>query len=129
MTRSLWWALVWALFIAFLCLTPGTALPQWEWADLLSVDKLVHAVIFGVFTALIARGLRQRSATAMSRTRMLVIAGTFSTLYGAGMEVLQEIPELNRQGDLVDLTANTIGALSGAWIVKRRWSRTSRAAG
>jgi hypothetical protein len=40
MTRYLRLAIAWALLIAFLCLTPGKALPQWEWADLLSVDKV-----------------------------------------------------------------------------------------
>jgi VanZ family protein len=123
MTRFLRLAIVWALLIAALCLTPGKALPQWEWADLLSVDKLVHMLMFGVLTYLSARGLRDRAANAWGNGRILLIAGALSFGYGALMEVLQGIPGLGRHGDLLDLTANTIGAVVGALLVKRLWAR------
>jgi len=125
MTRFLRLALAWALIIAALCLTPGKALPQWQWADLLSVDKLIHALMFGVFTYLLARGLRERATNAWPMGRLLWIAGSLSFAYGALMEVLQEWPGLGRNGDMVDLTANTIGAVLGAYIVHRIWVRGS----
>lgn len=125
MTRFLRLAIVWALIIAALCLTPGKALPSWEWADLLSVDKLVHMLMFGALSYLIARGLRDRSVNTWSDGRILLISGLLSFSYGALMEVLQEMPGLGRNGDLVDLTANTIGAVVGAWLVKRLWARRS----
>ena len=53
MTRHLRLALAWSFLIAFLCLTPGRNLPHWEWADLLSVDKLVHMLMFGILSYLV----------------------------------------------------------------------------
>ncbi|HQW05372.1 MAG: VanZ family protein [Flavobacteriales bacterium] len=114
-------ALAWALLIAFLCLTPGKALPEWEWADLLSVDKAIHALIFGVFAVLLAFGLRERAA--WTESRILWTACLGSVAYGGLMEVLQEIPDLGRQGDWVDLTANTVGAVLGLIWTRRRWNR------
>ena len=128
MTRFLRLAITWALIIAALCLTPGKAIPSWEWADLLSVDKLVHMLMFGVLSYLLARGFRDRTANTWSQSRMLVIAGLLSVGYGALMEVLQEIPGLGRHGDLVDLTANTIGAVGGAVLVRRLWMKKAAVA-
>ncbi|MBX2971960.1 MAG: VanZ family protein [Flavobacteriales bacterium] len=128
MTLFLRLAIAWALLIAFLCLTPGKALPQWEWADLLSVDKLVHVLMFGVLSYLLARGFRARENNAWPDAKVLVIAGVLSFAYGALMELLQDIPGLGRNGDVVDLTANTIGAVVGAWLVHRLWQRKSAAA-
>jgi len=125
-------ALAWALLIAALCLTPGKALPQWQWADLLRVDKLVHMGMFGVLTVLVACGLLKRRTNELPLVRSLLFAGSFSVLYGASMEVLQEIPGLNRRGDVIDLIANTAGAVVGAlwlrWQLKRKGALTSAAA-
>lgn len=124
MTRYLRLAIAWALLIAFLCLTPGKALPQWEWADLLSVDKLVHMLMFGALSYLLARGIKDREGNSWSDAKVLVVAGSISFVYGALMELLQETPGLGRNGDLVDLTANTIGAVVGAYLVYRFWTRS-----
>lgn len=131
--RSMRPALAWALLIALLCLTPGKALPQWQWADLLRVDKLVHTMMFGVLTVLLARGLRGRPSNELPLPKVLLMAGVVSVLYGASMEALQEIPGLNRRGDLIDLIANTAGAVAGAiwlrWRLKRKAAAISAAAG
>jgi VanZ family protein len=123
MTRYLRLAIAWALLIAFLCLTPGKALPQWEWADLLSVDNVVHMLMFGALSYLLARGIKDREGNNWSYARVLIAAGSISFVYGALMELLQETPGLGRNGDLVDLTANTIGAVVGAYLVYRFWTR------
>ena len=127
MHRKLRPALAWAVLIAVLCLTPGNALPTWEWADLLSVDKLVHMAMFAVMTVLLAYGLSARSAGAEKQGRILLSAALISIAYGGAMEVLQEIPVLHRRGDLVDLTANTLGALAGFLWMRSHWNKQRRA--
>ncbi len=86
------------MLIAFLCLTPGKALPQWEWADLLSVDKVVHMLMFGALSYLLARGIKDRESNSWSTARVLTVAGLISFGYGALMEFLQETPGLGRNG-------------------------------
>lgn len=127
MHRKLRPALAWAVLIGVLCLTPGSALPTWEWADLLSVDKLVHMAMFAVMTVLLAYGLAARDPGHGKQARILLMAALISIGYGGAMEVLQEIPVLHRRGDLVDLTANTLGALAGFLWMRARWNKQRRA--
>ena len=117
-------ALGWASIILVLCLTPGSALPQWQWADLLSVDKLVHAAIFGILVVLLVRGLEGQSTGSSMAVRALPIAVVIGVLYGASMEGMQQIPGLGRHGDLLDLIANTFGCLVAfIWL---RWRRNEK---
>lgn len=115
--RSLRWALLWALLILVLCLIPGSDLPQWSWADLLNVDKLVHALMFAVLVVLIVRGLRERPASATGLGPILV-AVLFAIPYGGALELMQGGLLTDRVADLGDFIANTIGCGLG-WIFLR----------
>ncbi|MEZ4737874.1 MAG: VanZ family protein [Flavobacteriales bacterium] len=115
-------ALGWAAIILVLCLTPGSALPEWQWADLLSVDKFIHAAIFGILVLLLVRGFKGQAAGSTWAVRAAPIAAVIGVLYGASMEGMQQIPGLGRHGDLLDLIANTIGCLVA--LIWLRWRRT-----
>jgi len=116
MLRSFRWALLWALCILVLCLIPGRSLPDWNWFDLLSLDKLVHAGMFGTLTVLLAGAFVQRGATGL----FLWLAVGLSAAYGLATEFLQGMEALGRRTDLNDMIANTVGAIAGAWFVAAR---------
>lgn len=115
------WAppVLWALLILVLCLMPGRTLPQWDWADLFSLDKPVHAVLFGVFTVLLGRAFRLTKRNGP----LLLWAVLLSVAYGIGTELMQQLQALGRHGDVNDAIANTLGALAGAFYLWRRWNR------
>lgn len=126
MLRAYRWALLWALLILLLCLMPGAALPAWHWADLLSVDKGVHAGLFAVLVLLCLRAPRSRHAAVSAQAALIMALGC--TAYGGGLELLQMLPALGRRGDWNDFAANTAGVAAGwAW---HRWraGRDRRAA-
>ena len=115
-------ALVWAAVILVLCLTPGSALPTWEWADLISLDKLIHAVIFGILMVLLLKGFVGQPPASPLFKNAVTIALVATILYGCSMELLQQIPGLGRRGDVLDVIANTVGALGvWGWV---RWRST-----
>jgi hypothetical protein len=116
--------LVWALLILVLCLMPGRTLPQWDWADLFSLDKPVHLVLFGVLTVLLGRAFR----LAHPSGPILLWSVLLSVGYGLATEALQQLQALGRHGDVNDAIANTMGALVGAFHLRRRWNR-ERSAG
>ncbi len=116
MLRNFRWALAWALCILVLCLMPGRALPSWDWFDLLSLDKLVHAGMFGTLTVLLA-GAFQKQGT---RGSFLPLAVGISASYGLGTEFLQGLEALGRRTDLNDMIANTVGAILGALFCASR---------
>ena len=112
-------ALAWAALILVLCLMPGSALPTWEWADLISLDKLIHAVIFGILMVLLLKGFVGQPPASPLFKNAVTIALVATILYGCSMELLQEIPVLGRRGDLLDVIANTAGAFAAwGWV---RW--------
>jgi hypothetical protein len=126
--RPLRWALLWALLILMLCLIPGRDLPQWRWADLMSLDKLAHAVLFAVLMVLIVRGLRKYPAIEAG-LKPTLFALVFSILYGGALEIMQGSLLNDRVADLGDFVANTIGCGLGWLLLVWRERRQRRAGG
>jgi VanZ family protein len=128
MLKHLRWALLWALFILVLCLIPGGDLPQWKWADLLSVDKLVHAGVFALLLVLLIRGLRGRYGAVPVRSRIMLFAILICIAYGGALEIMQGTLLVDRSADLLDFLANTMGCGLG-WLWLRRAERKMERAG
>ena len=78
-------------------------------------DKIMHMVAFATLGLLAAWAFPQRSAT-----RLLL----FLTVFGALIELVQAIPALHRDSDIVDLLADMVAAAAalslGRWAMRRR---------
>ena len=122
--RALRPALGWALLILLLCLMPGAALPAWRWADLISLDKAVHAFLFGVLYVLLVRAFRRQYQHPALRSHAVMTALVMVVAYGGSTELMQQVPVLGRRGDLLDLLANTVGAGLGLVYDRRRLGAT-----
>ncbi|MBQ4914002.1 VanZ family protein [Maribacter sp. MMG018] len=93
--------------------------------DIPHFDKIVHfAFYFGmvVLGVLASREqLKQRFVLKKALLGVLV----FAVLYGMIIEVLQYSITVDREGDILDVFANTFGALVGMflvrWLVYRIW--------
>ena len=121
-------AVLWALLILLLCLIPGKTLPQWDWADLFSLDKPVHAFLFAVQLILVVRAMNGGTWRTGAGHRRMLWAFLLTVAYGALTEVMQHLEALGRHGDVNDALANTVGALLGVGYL--RWlSRRERSAG
>lgn len=116
--RALWPALLWAAIILFLCLLPGSELPEWDWFALLDLDKAVHAGIFFVLALLLARAFHARGMV-----HWVFAAVSVAVAYGVATEFMQGLETLGRRTDLNDMIANTVGAVLGGWLAKRRVRR------
>lgn len=114
------WAALWALAILVLTLMPAGDVPAWPWAERVQLDKWVHAFLFGVQGVLLGMALLQMGPTG-HRTGLLVIATLLAITYGGLIEVLQASMGDGREGDVMDLVADTAGALLGLlWMVRRK---------
>lgn len=121
MSRAWTRSLIWALFIFILCAIPGKSLPHYTWADLLSVDKLIHFSLFFILAILIKR------AWALSVTKptialqnFIVIAGGIT--YGGLLELMQNYCYTDRSGSWFDFLANSIGVMAGALLFLKLFS-------
>lgn len=117
--RHLRLALLWALLILVLCLMPGQDLPRWRWADLLSLDKWVHAGLFAVLMVLLLLGLKRQYGPAWARSKGLWTAAIVCILYGVALELMQGLMMQGRTADALDAAANTAGTLVGLVYLRR----------
>lgn len=99
-------AILWALFILMLTLTPGKSVPD---ITLFSYDKIGHAFVFFILSLLLSKGLFDAKGSVLIAVGVTLIASTF---YGLGIEIVQDfIPD--RGMEWFDALANLIGSFLG----------------
>lgn len=113
-------AVLWAILLILLSAAPAKSLPKVSlWTDLIGVDKLAHALVYGVFTVLLYLPFR----------KSVINAGFWSvfvaTAFGGLMELLQATLSTGRAYDLADMLANFVGAViayfaSYYWIKRQQ---------
>jgi VanZ family protein len=109
-------ALAWTALILALCLTPSTWLPRSEshgppLFNIPHFDKIVHVALFAGFGLLWCGALRSPG-----RLTRVLIAGL---IFAVATEVLQGLPFVDRDPDLVDGLADAFGVVLGvgtAWL-------------
>src|SRR3954451_16819621 len=104
-------AVLWTIMILAMCWTPGDWLPvkqeeESSWLDIPHFDKLVHGGLFAVFAVLWMAALAGRSR----RIARVAVAGLF---VAAISELGQLIPAVNRDGELMDVLADSARLLAG----------------
>lgn len=121
-------AIGWGIFVFTLSVWPGKDFPQIpKWTDLLSVDKLVHTLFYGIMATLILRGWFQNEKAKkdegieVKNKQNLFILGlgvaAFCSAFGWTIEFIQENFCEDRLFELLDGVANTIGACVGTFLV------------
>ena len=110
-TQYQWLAVLWtAAILGGLSLPPSSLSPV---QTLLSFDKLIHAVLFGVFGLLWMRVLCPPDAAGAALRRrggQLFAAGG---LFAGGTEVYQHVIPVRRMSDPYDALADAVGLLIG----------------
>ena len=96
------------LILLYLTLAPGKDVPGVG----LVWDKAEHAIAWAVLTG----------AGLLLSTRRRWAILVFAFVFGAAIEVLQATLPFGRDGDILDLTADTVG-IAGAYAVWRLWRR------
>lgn len=119
MARRTWIpALVWALFILLLTLMPAQVVPGGGLLGRYHLDKVVHAVLFGVFLVLLVRALGWGAGREQGGAWRLFLGALLAIAYGALTEVLQELTGAGRRGDVWDLVADALGVIiAAAWLL------------
>jgi VanZ family protein len=110
---------LWAALILWFSAQPADDLPD---VGFQVPDKLVHASIYAVLGALVARALRRRGAVvALAAIAAIAAFGLFD-------EWTQHFSP-GRQPDLADALADTLGAAAGYLAAMRYYRRPWRSSG
>lgn len=82
------------------------------------IDKLIHFSIYVIFTILFFLALneskRKIEISIALRNTLLFAVG-----YGLLIELLQHVMPFNRMFEILDIIANSLGAIMGCWLIKK----------
>jgi VanZ family protein len=98
-------AVLWTAFIFYALLSEPSEVPKYWWLTLPGVDKIIHAVLFGIEAALI-----QWSSAGRGWKHSMPLNLACCILLGGGLEWLQYRFVEGRSGDVLDLLADAFGA-------------------
>jgi VanZ family protein len=120
-------ARLWTLFILILMAIPGNMLPKEEKTFIPNLDKLVHATLFGSFVFLWSIYYATRKERNNNSNSRFVLILIIACLYGVATELMQKYLIPNRDYDIFDIMADSIGAVLGYLFVLMtvKWFRTS----
>jgi len=90
--------LVWAAFILVLSLMPPSSIPK---SSIMGIDKVAHLIFYFVFVWFCMVGWH----VPLSNALFLAVS------YGIVIEILQHALTTQRQFDIYDIIANSLGAL------------------
>ena len=97
----------------WLSLMGGGELPR---IKIPNIDKLVHITLYMVLAFLLYFGWSKQTVYASLHQSILLKIFFVAFLYGLMIEVLQEALTTTRHFELLDLTANSFGAILGCII-------------
>ena len=107
--KELLFAIIWGGLILLLSLLPGSDLPDIEFDH---IDKLGHAVVYGIFSFLI-----YKAAVAKKAFTPILLSLIISIVYGVFMEFLQGALSQDRHPEFSDMVANAFGAIFVAVVL------------
>ncbi len=86
--------------------------------DVPHLDKLVHFSFYFVFTVLGCLSFREIDRRNTPLKKVIVKLISLAVIYGIIIEILQGVATIDRDPDLLDVLANSLGALFGGFTVK-----------
>ena len=115
MKKELLPAILWALLILYFSGSATINLPE-SLSDILSIDKVGHFGIYGIFTFLLLYGIPQ--VISIFPKKEMRIALIISIFYGISMEIMQYAFFPSRYFEYLDIIANIIGSFTGLYFFK-----------
>ncbi|HEU4553075.1 MAG TPA: VanZ family protein [Chitinophaga sp.] len=114
-------AILWVIFILFMCTLPGKDLPHESWMERVHMDKIVHFGLFGGIVFFLCLGYYWQKRAISPLTFFTFVL--YAAMYGVLIEFIQKYFTVDRSFDMTDAAADTIGAIAGVWVFRlfRRW--------
>jgi len=115
--------LLWTLLIAVLTLVPGNYIPRiTTFLDWFSPDKILHFILFGTYTFLLAAGFSKQSGSALLKQYPVFTSIIIGIIFAFFIEVMQKHIIPGRNGNMYDFLADVFGIFLGilVWRIMRR---------
>jgi VanZ like family len=113
----LWWA-----FVLVLMCTPGKDLPKLgSWTELISLDKIIHIIIFSFMAYFFMRPMALRGQSEDAKKQTFLKIAIAIALWGLCTEFIQRFWVEGRSFDLWDVVADSIGAFAAFLYCKKHF--------
>lgn len=114
--ESIWPSILWTITVFILLAMPMDKSEGTSLLDLIEFDKLVHLILFAVFTFF--WGVFLCNKNNKKNAHVLVFLILIGTLFGLGMEFYQKY-FTERNFSILDAVADTIGSIIGISMAKK----------
>ena len=109
----------WAIFILVLC-----GMPLKDTGEISYLDKVFHFGVFAILSLVLMTGFKRQYYSNKLRYYAYLAAIIISILYGALIELSQIVFFNGREGEWLDLLANSLGAIFGYGLFKIIYGNT-----
>lgn len=87
------------------------------------IDKVIHFIFYTVFAVLGCLYLKEQKKESFQLNREVLKMLGIAILYGIAIEILQDLMPFDRAAEILDVLANTLGAIFGSLLIKKYLSR------
>jgi VanZ family protein len=105
--------IIWGMIVFVLLAMPGSDVPKLSFLHFLPMDKIVHFILFSVFSFLLSFGFLRQCSFQRLRLNAMIVAFFISVIYGGVMEYLQGTVFVDRTSDWFDFIMNLCGTIGG----------------
>lgn len=106
--------IAWFFVILYLICMPGDEIPEptgwWEWIKLIQFDKIVHMGIFALLVFLFMLPIARAPFSRKKKAELFLLIVLSAIAWGMGTELIQKFFIPTRFFDMMDFTADSIGA-------------------
>ncbi len=88
------------------------------------IDKITHFIFYCVFVVLGTLFLKEKTKKPLKINKIVLRILVVAILYGMVIEALQHIMPYDRAAEILDILANTVGAIFGGLLIKKYFSLT-----
>ena len=115
MLLGIYWKVIsWSVFMLIVFFIPSGNLPETQ--NLPFFDKIIHIVLFLVFTILLLFARREHTGSKMMRPGALLLVFATVLVFGTTIELGQFILNLGRTWEFLDLVSDLIGYFTGLFL-------------
>ncbi len=115
-------AIVWSVIIIVLCSIPGQEFPDASFIDIPHFDKIVHFGLYFILSVVAIKGIQQQNRIKLLKSHPYLSIVIYAVFLGISLELIQHYYIPFRSGDILDMLANFIGAISGIFLIKLRFA-------
>ncbi len=110
-----WKTITWAVFMLVLFLIPSQDIPGSK--EIPHLDVFAHVVLFMVFTILYIRDRLKNSGLRTIVPGYVITTFFVVILFAAMVELLQEMMNTGREGDIIDILYDFAGFMLGSLVL------------